>query len=130
MKDIPNELVNSKRSKIYKFLINYISEHGYAPTVREIAAGVGIDSTATIYRNLKSLEKMNKIRRGKKVPRSIKIIEMEKAEQMHSNKVKKETCGKCIKRMKETGSFSADQIKMFEEIFYSVSDKCLFKDDV
>lgn len=35
------------RQKIYDFIVQYITEHGYSPTVREIGAGVGLQSTNT-----------------------------------------------------------------------------------
>lgn len=127
MSKASRQVVNYRLNIVYEFLTEYITEHGYAPTIREIASGIGIDSTATIYRYLELLGKMNKIRRNKRMPRSIKIVEMEEAEQMHSDKLKSKTCAECIENMKETGAFTAEQIEMFEKIFYSASDKCLFK---
>lgn len=54
-KDIEKQRIES-RKKIYNFLIKYITENGYAPSVREICTGTDISSTASIYRQLLTLE--------------------------------------------------------------------------
>lgn len=41
---------------IYKFIVSFTVEHIYPPTVREIAEGCGITSTATVWRLLHNLE--------------------------------------------------------------------------
>lgn len=49
----PNEKRGQKtREKILKFIVAYIQEHGYPPTIREIGEGVGLYSTATIHNQL------------------------------------------------------------------------------
>lgn len=42
----------SMREKILKFIINYISAHGYAPTMREIGTGVGLASVNTVHSHI------------------------------------------------------------------------------
>ena len=44
------------REKILSFLTHYFDRNGYAPSMREIAAGVGLSSPATVYYHLKKLE--------------------------------------------------------------------------
>lgn len=43
------------REKIYDFIVQYITEHGYPPTVREIGAAVGLNSTCTVHMHLKKM---------------------------------------------------------------------------
>ena len=43
---------SSKREEIYAFLKDYIASHGYPPTTREIMAGVGLRSTASVHYHL------------------------------------------------------------------------------
>lgn len=63
------------RKKIYKYLIDYVKEYGYAPSVREIAEGVGLKSTASVHNQLSKLEEEGKIKmRGDYSPRAIKIL--------------------------------------------------------
>lgn len=40
------------RNHIQRYIIYYITEHGYAPTVREIAVGVGLKSSSSVHRHL------------------------------------------------------------------------------
>lgn len=37
-----------KRQEIYFFIVDYIKEHGYAPSYREIGEGVNLKSTSTV----------------------------------------------------------------------------------
>lgn len=41
--------------KVYHFIMNFINEHGYAPTVRDICKGCDIKSTATPYQIMNRL---------------------------------------------------------------------------
>lgn len=40
------------REKILAYIISYIGQHGYPPTVREIGAGVGLKSTSSVQSHL------------------------------------------------------------------------------
>lgn len=42
----------SVRKKILEYIISYITEHGYVPTVREIASGVRLKSTSSVQNHL------------------------------------------------------------------------------
>ncbi|MGI6617182.1 MAG: transcriptional repressor LexA [Saccharofermentanales bacterium] len=44
------------RASIFRFIVHYISEHAYSPSIREIGRGVGIASTSTVHHHLKKLE--------------------------------------------------------------------------
>lgn len=41
-----------KRQEIYFFIVDYIKEHCYPPTFREIADGVNLKSTSTVQMHL------------------------------------------------------------------------------
>lgn len=43
------------RKKILNYIIAYLTEHGYSPTVREICEGAGIKSTSSIQSHLKKM---------------------------------------------------------------------------
>lgn len=47
--------------RIHDYLVRYIAEHGYAPTVREIGWAVGIDSTSVIVDYLDRLNGQSRI---------------------------------------------------------------------
>lgn len=44
-----------KREKILHFVTQFIQENHYAPSVREICAAVGLQSTATVHYHLNAL---------------------------------------------------------------------------
>lgn len=43
------------RHKILEFIVSYIQEHGYSPTVREIGNGVGLKSSSSVQSHLKKM---------------------------------------------------------------------------
>ena len=58
----------------YNFIISYIQENGYPPTVREIAEGIGVTSTATVCNHLTKLECGGWIKTKLSSSRAIKVI--------------------------------------------------------
>lgn len=57
---------NTSKETIYHYICDYFKENGYAPSIREIGAGVGLKSSATVHHHLKSLEADGLIRRASK----------------------------------------------------------------
>lgn len=47
---------SDKSELILEFVSNFIQENGYAPSVREIGAGVGLRSTASVSYHLRALQ--------------------------------------------------------------------------
>lgn len=46
---------------VYDYVVAYISEHGYPPTIREIGDGVNLRSTATVYQYVQQLIKIGRL---------------------------------------------------------------------
>lgn len=46
---------------VYQFIVRYLRENSYPPSVREICNGVGIKSTSTIHAHLKRLQDQGRI---------------------------------------------------------------------
>ena len=46
----------SSRERVYKFIVDYMTEHQYAPSIRNICEGTGLKSTSTVYSHLINLE--------------------------------------------------------------------------
>lgn len=65
----------TSRKKIYDFLVKFITENGYAPTVREICKGTGLHSTSTVYNHLYIMEQMGKIKMRKGKTRAISLTD-------------------------------------------------------
>ena len=47
--------MNEKLEKVYNFMVEYIDENGFSPSVRETCAALGIKSTATVYTYIEKL---------------------------------------------------------------------------
>lgn len=58
-------ILPNKKQQILTFLKKYIEEHGYAPTLTEIAKKFHLNSLATVHEHLELLEKLGFIRRNK-----------------------------------------------------------------
>jgi len=76
---------NIKKEQIVSFLVEYINENGYPPSVREIAKAVDIKSTSTVHEYLKKLEKDGTIERRSSHQRSIKVADEFKKEENFSS---------------------------------------------
>ena len=62
------------RQKVYNYIVKYMKENGYAPSVREICQGVGLSSTSSVHNHLSNLEEEGKIKMRGNSPRAICII--------------------------------------------------------
>ncbi|MGU8365225.1 LexA family protein [Clostridium perfringens] len=120
-----------KKEEIYTFLINFIKEKGYQPTIREIAHAVNLKSTSTVYGYLEMLEKDGLIKLGKSEQRgrkrSIHIIDLNK-------KIKENVSEESIKNLIK---FSKKQVNTDNDVFskkvtnaYIVTVDNIFPDDI
>lgn len=64
-----------KQRAILKFLEDFIAEHDYPPSIRDIQNGCDISSTSVVDYNLKRLEERGYIRRGREVSRAIELLD-------------------------------------------------------
>lgn len=66
--------LTQKQAMIFDFIKEQQMAKGYPPSVREIAAAVGLKSTSTVHSHLSKLEKLGYIRRDPTKPRAIEIL--------------------------------------------------------
>ncbi len=66
--------MTEKDYETYKFIIDYIKEHGYSPSYREIADGIGVRAVSTIAERIHRLEGMGKIKTKMDIPRTISVV--------------------------------------------------------
>lgn len=59
---------------VLQFIRQFMTDNGYAPTIREIAEGLGLCSTGNIHAHIKALEDKGYIKRKEMSPRAIKVI--------------------------------------------------------
>ena len=63
----------SQTEKVLNFISEFTKKNSYPPSVREMCAGLGISSTATIVYHLKKLEEQGKLSREKSRNRAIEV---------------------------------------------------------
>ena len=68
------EKMSEKQKNIYNYIVSYIKENSYPPSVREIGQAAGLSSTSTVHGYLKRLEKRGLIRRDESKSRAISIV--------------------------------------------------------
>ena len=66
-------MLTGRQQEIWKFLTDYVDEHGYPPTVREIGEAVGLASPSTVHAHLANLERAGLIKRDPTKPRALEL---------------------------------------------------------
>jgi repressor LexA len=64
-------MLTGRQQEIWTFLTQYVDEHGYPPTVREIGEAVGLASPSTVHAHLANLERAGLIKRDPTKPRAL-----------------------------------------------------------
>jgi repressor LexA len=67
--------LSAKQQTILQFMRDFISEHDYPPSIRDIQIGCDISSTSVVDYNLKALERLGYIRRDREVSRAIELLD-------------------------------------------------------
>ena len=60
---------------ILEFMREFINDHDYPPSIRDIQIGCDISSTSVVDYNLKALERAGHIRRDREVSRAIEVLD-------------------------------------------------------
>ena len=69
--------LTKRQEQIFDFIKQTVRQKGYPPSVREIGAAVGLNSSATVHSHLISLEGKGLIRRDPTKPRAIEILDQQ-----------------------------------------------------
>lgn len=72
--------LTKRQKQLVDYLKNYISEHGYAPTLAEVGAYFGLSSLATVHKHLHNLEQKGFIKRVHNHSRALEVSAPEKRE--------------------------------------------------
>ena len=72
-------LLTARQQEIWQFVVTYVDEHGYPPTVREIGDAVGLASPSTVHAHLANLERVGLLRRDPTKPRALELLGRPKA---------------------------------------------------
>ncbi len=117
--------LTKRQSEILDFIKKFIAEHGFPPSVREICAGVGLNSPATVFVHLKNIENLGYIKTTSNKFRTIEILCENEYLPTNENVVKvpllgKITAGNPITAIEQPNEFfdiPASLIPAKEEVF-------------
>ncbi|MEN3312220.1 MAG: repressor LexA [Actinomycetota bacterium] len=73
-------MLTGRQQEIWDFLVDYVDQHGYPPTVREIGEAVGLASPSTVHAHLANLERAGLLRRDPTKPRALELVGRERSE--------------------------------------------------
>lgn len=67
--------ISEMQKKIRDHIARYVEEHGYPPSVREIAAAVGLKSPSTVHFHLDRMEKAGILEKGAGKGRALRLVD-------------------------------------------------------
>jgi repressor LexA len=73
-------MLTGRQQEIWDFLVDYVDQHGYPPTVREIGEAVGLASPSTVHAHLANLERAGLLKRDPTKPRALELVGRERHE--------------------------------------------------
>ena len=71
-------MLTARQQEIWNYLVEYVDQHGYPPTVREIGERVGLASPSTVHAHLAKLERAGLVRRDPTKPRALELLGRER----------------------------------------------------
>jgi repressor LexA len=77
-----------KQRELLEFINNYILEHGYSPSYREIMVGCNYTSVATVALHVKNLIERGHLRKRDRSARSLEVIEPVEQKPFLTNHIK------------------------------------------
>ncbi len=66
--------LTKKQNEVLDYIKKYTAQHGYPPAIREIGAGLGLSSPATVHTHVKKLEEAGVIKTSSNKFRTIEIL--------------------------------------------------------
>ncbi len=81
-------LPTKKQKELLTFIESFIGEHGYSPSYREIMAGTGYTSVATVALHVNNLIKRGHLRKRDRSARSLEVVNNDQATKLKSNEIK------------------------------------------
>ncbi len=77
-----------KQRELLTFIESFIKEHGYSPSYREIMAGVGYNSVATVALHVNNLIARGHVKKRDNSARSLEVITSVDAPKIQTNEIK------------------------------------------
>jgi repressor LexA len=104
--EIEMKKLSEKQDRMLSFLRDFLGEHDYPPSIRDIQAGCGISSTSVVDYNLKALENQGRIRRDREISRGIVLLDEHGGE---TNSRGADDAGGKVLRLNILGTIAAGQ---------------------
>lgn len=67
-------ILTKKQREVYDFVEEFIQQHGYSPSLEEIAKGLGLRSLATVHKHVRNLSEKGALKRSWNRGRSIEVL--------------------------------------------------------
>lgn len=77
-----------KQRELLAFIQDFIGEHGYSPSYREIMTGLNYNSVATVALHVGNLIKRGHLRKRDRSARSLEVVTPEPHEELKTNAIK------------------------------------------
>jgi repressor LexA len=77
-----------KQREALSFIDQFIGEHGYSPSYREIMAGLNYTSIATVALHVNSLIKRGHLKKRDRSARSLEVVQAAEAPKLATNQIK------------------------------------------
>lgn len=77
-----------KQKELLTFIQNFIVEHGYSPSYREIMNGLNYTSVATVALHVNNLIKRGHLQKRDRSARSLEVVEIAESPKLASNEIK------------------------------------------
>ena len=75
---------NTRRDRVRTFIGEFLAQHGYAPSVREIGRAVGLKAPSAAYYHLRALEATGVVRRERFISRAITLCQPPRQKKVRS----------------------------------------------
>src|ERR671938_839002 len=66
--------LSGRQQQMLAFIRDFVEQHGFPPSIRDIGAAVGITSTSVVDYNLRVLEREGYLRRTREVSRGLELL--------------------------------------------------------
>ena len=73
VRPFPDPRLTARQRKVLRVIREWVDEHGYPPSVREIGDAVGLQSTSSVHHQLRSLERKGYLRRDPNRTRAVDV---------------------------------------------------------
>ncbi len=67
-------MITKRQAEVLDFIKKYIAGNGFPPAIREICAGLGLNSPATVFTHVKNLENLGYLKSSNNKSRTIELL--------------------------------------------------------